>query len=216
MREVQGAGIHSESVCLTAKRAMTANPTAPTSPQPPAGQSFAASPCSAFPPVLDACCSTRGFWFDKQDNRALFMDRRKEECRIKPDAGHPARNLIVSPDIVADFTDMPFPDETFWHVVWDPPHARFGETSVMAKTYGTLMGTDWREMIRGGFSECWRVLVPGGTLIFKWCEWEIPLREVLAQIPERPLYGHISGKRAQTHWVAFLKPNTPAHPPQAG
>lgn len=172
-----------------------------------AGQSFGPAHGSAFPPVLDACCSTRGFWYDKQDRRALFMDKRKEECPIKADAGHPERNLIVSPDVVADFTDMPFPDDTFWHVVFDPPHARFGETSVMAKTYGTLFGTDWREMISGGFSECWRVLKPGGTLIFKWCEWEIPIGDVLAQIPERPLYGHISGKRAQTHWCAFWKPN---------
>jgi hypothetical protein len=33
------------------------------------------------------------------------------------------------------------------------------------------------------------------------------LREVLALTPEKPLYGHRSGKKAQTHWVAFLKPN---------
>jgi len=159
------------------------------------------------PPVLDACCSTKAFWFNKENPDALFMDKRDEEYPIKPDKSHPARNLVVAPDVVGDFTKMPFPDESFWHVVFDPPHARFGENSVMAKTYGTLGGIDWREMLRDGFSECFRVLKPNGTLIFKWCEWDIPTREVLKMTDETPLYGHISGKRAQTHWIAFLKQN---------
>jgi hypothetical protein len=29
------------------------------------------------PPVLDACCSTRMMWFDKQDTRALYIDKRE-------------------------------------------------------------------------------------------------------------------------------------------
>ena len=159
-----------------------------------------------FPPVIDVCCSTRSFWFNKNDSRAIFTDKRNEECPIRPDKSHPARNLIVAPDVVADFTDLPFPNETFWHVVFDPPHATFGQTSVMAKTYGTLFGTDWREMLRVGFAECFRVLKPNGTLIFKWCEWEIPVKKILHLTPVAPLYGHLSGKRSQTHWIAFVKP----------
>jgi hypothetical protein len=33
---------------------------------------------------------------------------------------------------------------------------------------------------------------------------------VLALTPEKPLFGHISGKRQQTHWVCFLKQNQQA------
>ncbi|MDC6726366.1 hypothetical protein OEZ75_27365, partial [Leclercia adecarboxylata] len=50
---------------------------------------------------------------------------------------------------------------------------------------------------------------PGGTLIFKWCEVEVPLARVLALTPEKPLFGHRSGKKAQTHWCAFLQHNAP-------
>ncbi len=50
-----------------------------------------------------------------------------------------------------------------------------------------------------------RVLRPDGVLIFKWCEVEIPLESVLALTPERPLFGHRSGVKAATHWVAFVK-----------
>ena len=35
---------------------------------------YAAPPGSAFPPVLDACCGSRMFWFDKADTRCLYVD----------------------------------------------------------------------------------------------------------------------------------------------
>lgn len=30
-----------------------------------------------FPPVLDACCGTRMMWFDKQDKRTIYIDKRR-------------------------------------------------------------------------------------------------------------------------------------------
>ncbi|MDQ3117820.1 MAG: class I SAM-dependent methyltransferase, partial [Verrucomicrobiota bacterium] len=72
--------------------------------------------------------------------------------------------------------------------------------------YGCLNG-NWREMLRLGFAECFRVLKPNGTLIFKWADSENPVSEILALTPEKPLFGHKSGKKMGTHWVAFLKHN---------
>ena len=163
---------------------------------------------SAFPPVLDACCGSRMMWYDRKDDRAVFVDKRRETWQRPPSETHPKGDtIVIDPDHVADFTALPFPDATFWHVVFDPPHfVRSGEPGFLAKTYGWLPG-DWREMLRGGFAECFRVLRPGGTLVFKWTDTDTPLREVLALTPERPLYGHKTGAKARTHWVAFLKPN---------
>ena len=182
----------------------------------------AVSPAPTFPAVLDVCCGGRAMWFDKRDKRGLFVDVRNEtivrEDMTRKD-GTPWRGwtINVNPDKVADFTALPLPDNTFALVVFDPPHAEFGSGSYMAKQYGTLRGKDWRTMLRDGFSECFRVLRPEGVLIFKWCEEDIPLREILALTPERPLFGHKSGKQQKTHWVTFMKtPNAGDKPPQVG
>ena len=119
--------------------------------------------------------------------------------------GTQTREFEVKPDMIADFTAMPFGDNSFWHVVFDPPHLiRAGDSSWLAKKYGFL-GSDWREVIGKGFRECMRVLKPCGTLIFKWNETDIPVSEIIKVCGSPPLYGHRSGKGGKTHWLAFIK-----------
>lgn len=112
------------------------------------------------------------------------------------------RKLEVNPDIVADFRDMPFEDESFYLVVFDPPHLlRAGDDSWLAKKYGKLTD-NWKTDIKQGFEECMRVLKTNGTLIFKWNEDQIKLREILDVIKVKPLFGN---RRAKTHWLVFMK-----------
>jgi ubiquinone/menaquinone biosynthesis C-methylase UbiE len=147
------------------------------------------------------------FWFDRADPRAVFVDKRREVLLL-PDKSSKGgvRKLEVNPDIVADFKALPFSDESFAVVIFDPPHlTRNGETGWMAKKYGTL-GGDWREEIRQGFTECFRVLKSSGTLVFKWNEDEIPVTEILKLTPERPLVGSRYGKHYKSHWIVFIKP----------
>lgn len=157
--------------------------------------------------VLDATCGARGIWFDKHDQRAVFVDRRQEHHESHfgvTSAG--TRTLDIAPDILADFTNLPFADESFWHVVWDPPHMVDLKASAWyAKAYGSLDSSNWREVIRAGFCECWRVLKPCGTLVFKWAEVNIPSPEILALLPVKPMYGQHCGKKAGTHWMIFFK-----------
>jgi SAM-dependent methyltransferase len=159
--------------------------------------------------VLDACCGSRMFWFDREDIRTLYIDIR-EATRIV-DVGTPGtigrKPVSIKPDIIADFTNMPFEDNSFYHVVFDPPHFHkgAGANGRIGFSYGLLKDT-WPEDLAKGFKECFRVLKPHGVLVFKWCESEIPLKDVLALTNQKPLYGHRSGKKANTHWVVFLKP----------
>ena len=156
-------------------------------------------------PVLDVCCGSRMFWFDPKDSRATFIDKRRET--LTADSRQGRRKVIISPDIQADFTNLPFPANSFACVIFDPPHfARNGKNSWMAKKYGTLKG-DWRSELRQGFYECFRVLRPLGTLIFKWNEDEVSVKEILSLTPHQPLVFNRYGKHLKSHWIVFLKPD---------
>jgi ubiquinone/menaquinone biosynthesis C-methylase UbiE len=147
--------------------------------------------------ILDACCGSRMFWFDKHHEDTVYMD-----VRNITDTLCDGRTLEVSPDLIADFRDMPFEDNSFYLVVFDPPHLKkVGENAWLAKKYGRLDEL-WQFDIRQGFNECMRVLKPNGTLIFKWNEDQIPLQEVLDAIGYKPLFGN---KRSKTHWLVFMK-----------
>ena len=148
-------------------------------------------------PILDACCGSKMFWFDKNHEDVLYMDNRQLSETLCD-----GRALNVSPDVIADFRDMPFDDESFYLVVFDPPHlVRAGDNSWLAKKYGKLDEL-WPIDIRQGFNECMRVLKKNGTLIFKWNEDQVPLSEVLEAIDYKPLFGN---RRAKTHWLVFMK-----------
>lgn len=152
------------------------------------------------PLVLDPCCGGRMMWFDKKDQRTLFGDIR-EESHILCDG----RVIEIKPDLKMDFTAMPFQDNTFKLVVFDPPHLiRVGINSWMFKKYG-ILGKQWEEDLSKGFSECFRVLKNEGVLIFKWSETQIKIKEVLELTPHKPLFGHTTKNNGMTHWYTFMK-----------
>ncbi len=158
------------------------------------------------PKILDVCCGSKMFWFDPNDPRALYLDKRREEHELKDSSKKTGtRALIVDPDIIGDFTKLEFPDNSFPMVVFDPPHmVRVGETGWLARKYGKLPD-DWKSLIRDGFSECFRVLKPNGTLIFKWNEIDIPVSQILALTDKKPIVGNRCGKTSKTHWIVFMK-----------
>ncbi len=157
--------------------------------------------------ILDVCCGGRLFWFDKKNPNVLFVDRRVTQPHIVGN-GKNARVRSCLPDKVMDFRELKFANNTFSLVVFDPPHfTSLGKNSYTAQTYGRLDPNTWQEDLTKGFAECFRVLKPNGVLIFKWNEYDIPLRKVLALTPEKPLFGHLSGKMQKTHWVCFMKFN---------
>lgn len=150
--------------------------------------------------ILDACCGSRMFWFDKSNADVLFADIRSEDHILCDN-----RALSIKPDIICDFRNMPFEDNSFQMVVFDPPHLnKLGQDTWMAKKYGVLLPT-WELDIKAGFDECMRVLKPNGTLIFKWNEIQVTLNKVLDIIKVQPLFGHTTGKHGKTIWMAFMK-----------
>jgi len=137
------------------------------------------------------------FWFNKNNPDTVYMDIRQLEDTLCD-----GRKLVIKPDIIGDFTNIPYPDQTFKLAVFDPPHLiKAGENSWMAKKYGVL-NSKWKDEIKKGFDECMRVLEPYGILIFKWCEEQIKVNDVLALIDYKPLFGD---RRSKTIWMTFMK-----------
>lgn len=147
--------------------------------------------------ILDACCGSRMFWFNKENVDAIYMDNRTEDTNLCD-----GRRLIVKPNIIADFRNMPFDDESFHLVVFDPPHLlKVGDKSFLALKYGRLEQT-WQDDIKQGFAECWRVLKQNGTLVFKWNEEQISFSMIKTLLPCEPVIGQ---RRGKTIWLIFFK-----------
>lgn len=148
--------------------------------------------------ILDVTCGGRMLWNNKHHPSALYVDRRQE-----PPGTIPIRpNWCVQPQVVASFTALPFADDSFQMVIFDPPHIiRLNPSQGFLRTkYGEL-GADWKEILQDGFRECWRVLRPDGTLVFKWSGEKPSATAVLALFPVAPLF---KCKQA-TSWWLFLK-----------
>jgi SAM-dependent methyltransferase len=138
------------------------------------------------------------FWFDKDNPLCLFMDNREMEETLND-----GRVIKIKPNKKGDFRNISWKDGTFYLVVFDPPHLlKVGNTSWLAKKYGKLNKETWKEDIKQGFQECFRILKPNGTLVFKWNETDIKLKDILKLSNYEPLFGN---KRDKTHFIVFMK-----------
>lgn len=149
--------------------------------------------------ILDPCCGARMIYFDKNNPAVLYMDKRR--CRLICCDG---RKVHINPDKLGDFRHNFLPAEHFSLVIFDPPHLiHAGENSWLRQKYGALSPSTWQNDLRLGFSECFRVLKPTGTLIFKWNELQIKLSDVLPlALPYKPLLGH---RKNKTFFLVFFK-----------
>lgn len=152
------------------------------------------------PQILDACCGGRHWWWDKAHPLAIYMDSRVAEkgcVDVRP-------NFEVAPDVMGDFRAMPFEDAAFQLVLFDPPHnvRDDPDNGYIGLKYGALSAGTEQDDLRRGFAECWRVLAPGGTLVFKWAG---ALERVKPHFPDTPIVGTRSPRGGQTRWFIFYK-----------
>jgi hypothetical protein len=160
--------------------------------------------------ILDPCCGPKEMWIDKNHPNVIYGDKREvaswELSRF--------RGWSIKPDILMDFRDMPFPDNRFRLVVFDPPHKITKRPSgELLKKYYCLDGLTWRRDLKQGFDECWRVLQDYGVLIFKWAESSIMYQEILKVLGRKPLFHNpfyrTKDKNKRTYWATFMK--LPSH-----
>lgn len=156
--------------------------------------------------ILDVTCGSRGIWFDKENPYTIYADKRRYQEEGVFGKRQAKDTINVNPDVIADFENLPFEDNTFGLVVFDPPHLVGKDESWLKKKYGYYESTEEAiQSVSRGINECMRVLKPNGVLIFKWSEIEIPTRDIISKCGYMPLFGHRSGKKMNTHWLTFMK-----------
>jgi SAM-dependent methyltransferase len=163
--------------------------------------------------ILDATCGGRSIWHPENKDRhdTLYIDKRELDSLNREEFGHSPRNYSIEPDEVQDYRDLPYDDESFNLIVFDPPHAVRGDgmetlSGVSFRKWGCLHAETWQDDLERGFSELFRVLRPGGTLVFKFNNESADFNEVLSLAPQDPLFGtSVKDHTSETRWFVFYK-----------
>lgn len=157
-------------------------------------------------PILDMTAGGRMMWQDKNNELAVFVDKRKETIEFL-DRGS-VRIYDVQPDFKYDWTNpagLPFESGSFHQIIFDPPHLlRAGKESWLRKKYGVLDKVTWKQDLERGFSEAARLLADNGTLIFKWNSDQVKLSEVLQLVPDE-LVATVRNRVNKTYICVFIK-----------
>ena len=156
--------------------------------------------------ILDATCGFKSTWFEKNiHDGVVYIDHRV----MKPLKLPNGRNWEILPDIKAKWQALPFRDNVFSCIYFDPPQIfakrKKKETMVMKITYDVLDPWTWRETIRKAFFEFMRVLKPDGVIVLKWNETGKSLDEFLDCCPLKPMFGTPTNHNSRhlTFFVVF-------------
>tara|TARA_R100000808_G_C2147665_1_gene155689 strand:+ start:2031 stop:2507 length:477 start_codon:yes stop_codon:yes gene_type:complete len=151
--------------------------------------------------ILDVCCGGRMMWFDKNNKNTLYCDIREVEKGVIESCP----NWECKPDIIADYKDLPFNNNSFKLIVWDIPHIIKDSGGLINVKYGHL-GNNWEEDTKKAFDCIWSKLDIHGTLIFKYSDIDIPVNKMLKLFPQKALFGTRTKKSVNsTYWIVFFK-----------
>lgn len=160
-------------------------------------------------PILDATAGNRALWPNKNPPNVVFMDK---ETR-----------LSTPPDIFAVWQKLPFRDNVFSLVYFDPPHSKFGLNSVHMNPKGwseprivegrKIGGTWWGSLESGWYGifhkaqkEFARV---SNLLCFKWNTTSHSLEKVLRVFEEwiethrKNHNSDLKRGKSETWWITF-------------
>lgn len=164
--------------------------------------------------ILDATCGNRGIWYQKNHPFVTFMDVRNGNYDTRadnPNMSYKGRRITrVKPDVVSEWKDAPFPNESFDMIVFDPPHIlmdRNKQPPILASRYGFLYKDNYKQVLKEGIKKLFNILKPEGIFILKWSETSAPVDDIIKLCPYSPLFGSNTKSKGHTEhfWVLFIK-----------
>jgi hypothetical protein len=147
--------------------------------------------------ILDLTAGNRACWVDRNDPRAIFIDKRAE----------------VLPSVVADACALPAEIVgPFDIVVFDPPHKNNGPRSGMTRSYGHSTADEITALLKGAAKEAHRVAGERALMAFKWNDHTRKLASVLPLLAPywTPILAHgLSHQQARsnTYWALLSRNN---------
>jgi len=111
--------------------------------------------------ILDSTCGYKIMWRSAKNPYRLY-------CKI-PDVFIDIRKE-VKPTMLADLKHLPFKNNIFELIFFDPPHTQLGKNSIMLNHYGTLTTSQFNLLVIYANSEFDRCLKENGKVIVKLCD----------------------------------------------
>jgi hypothetical protein len=144
--------------------------------------------------ILDMSAGYRAIWFNRLHPDTVFVD-------IRPQ---------VSPTVIANTEILPFPNNVFDLVVFDPPHVVNGRGSKMGETYGSFLADEIKQTIQKSSAEAYRCSTGNALMAFKWNDHDVRLGRLIDLMEGwEPLFGHQVATRhkhrSSTYWVLLHK-----------
>ena len=151
--------------------------------------------------MLDATAANRMMWKNKNPPNTIFMDKELD--------------LRIPPDIFACWEKLPFREDVFDCIIFDPPH-KIGRTKYRGKWANPkddYLGIDishskFRTGLYYGTREFLRV---SRRLCLKWNDIELSLHRILTLFPKewkeicRKVIRKNNRAKTVTYWVTFVK-----------
>ena len=153
--------------------------------------------------ILDACCGCKFIWIDKNNPYVIYNDVRREKKGFL----ERRKNLEINPNSNYDFRKLPFKDNRFKLIVFDPPHLLGKmDKSTLKACYGVLNKDNYMDVLSDGIKELWRVLDDYGILFFKFNNIHIDFEVLISLFPTKPLFQTSTNrsKNCESRWFCFM------------
>lgn len=151
-------------------------------------------------------------WNKKLGDELVGIDLRQGDFSVKSAYGWDKSRIgvsevIIKPAVQADMKFLPFKEDVFEAIIFDPPHTDAGLGSWIWKKYGSWSKVETIRTVRAANDEFKRVLKKGGLVIVKtyrdrWLLYETLLKNFVFFLPiERRTGAYTKRSKRKILWA---------------